>query len=343
MHRYVIRRLLLVIVTLFMVSIIVFLMIRLIPGDIVDGIISEMTMSGASGLPSIDREALERFFGVDVPRIHVQYGRWMGVLQRPDPVTGEDSYSGIFQGSLGTSMKQGAPVTEMILRRIAVTIELGLMAIVIACLIALPVGIYSAIRQDTVGDYVGRIVAIIGLSTPNFWLAMMVMLYPALYLGWSPPVELISFRQDPLGNLGQFIIPAVILGTSLSAMTMRMTRTMMLEVLRQDYIRTAWSKGLKERVVVTRHALKNALIPVVTIVGASLPIVIGGAVIMENIFALPGMGRLMINSLLQRDYTVVSGVNLVVATGVVVANLLVDISYAYLDPRDPLQVVERER
>ena len=146
-------------------------------------------------------------------------------------------------------------------------------------------------------------------------------------------MELIFFREDPLGNLGQFIIPAAILGTSMSAMTMRMTRTMMLEVLRQDYIRTAWSKGLKERVVVTRHALKNALIPVVTIVGASLPIMIGGAVIMENIFALPGMGRLMINSLLQRDYTVVSGVNLVIAAAVVVANLLVDISYAYLDPR----------
>ena len=320
------------VVTLFMVSILVFLSIRLIPGDIVDSLIAELQRSSGTYVGVLDREALERLWGIDVP-IHVQYGRWMGVLQRPDPVTGEDSYSGIFQGSLGTSMKQGAPVTEMILRRIAVTIELGLMAIVIACLIALPVGIYSAIRQDTVGDYVGRIIAIIGLSTPNFWLAMMVMLYPALYLGWSPPVELISFREDPLGNLGQFIIPAVILGTSLSAMTMRMTRTMMLEVLRQDYIRTAWSKGLKERVVVTRHALKNALIPVVTIVGASLPIVIGGAVIMENIFALPGMGRLMINSLLQRDYTVVSGVNLVVATGVVVANLLVDISYAYLDPR----------
>ena len=320
------------VVTLFMVSILVFLSIRLIPGDIVDSLIAELQRSSGTYVGVLDREALERLWGIDVP-IHVQYGRWMGVLQRPDPLTGEDSYSGIFQGSLGTSMKQGAPVTEMILRRIAVTIELGLMAIVIACLIALPVGIYSAIRQDTVGDYVGRIIAIIGLSTPNFWLAMMVMLYPALYLGWSPPVELISFRQDPLGNLGQFIIPAVILGTSLSAMTMRMTRTMMLEVLRQDYIRTAWSKGLKERVVVTRHALKNALIPVVTIVGASLPIVIGGAVIMENIFALPGMGRLMINSLLQRDYTVVSGVNLVIATGVVVANLLVDISYAYLDPR----------
>ena len=320
------------IVTLFMVSILVFLSIRLIPGDIVDSLVAELQRSSGTYMGVLDREALERLWGIDVP-IHVQYGRWMGVLPRPDPVTGEEGYSGIFQGSLGTSMKQGAPVTEMILRRTGVTFELGLMAIVIASLIALPVGVYSAIRQDTVGDYVGRIIAIIGLSTPNFWLAMMVMLYPALYFGWSPPVELISFRKDPLENLGQFIIPAVILGTSMSAMTMRMTRTMMLEVLRQDYIRTAWSKGLKERVVVTRHALKNALIPVVTIVGASLPIMIGGAVIMENIFALPGMGRLMINSLLQRDYTVVSGVNLVIATAVVVANLLVDISYAYLDPR----------
>ncbi len=332
MRQYLIRRLLLVVVTLFMVSTLVFLSIRLIPGDIVDSLIAELQRSSGTYLGTLDREALERLWGIDVP-IYVQYGRWMGVLPRPDPVTGEESFSGIFQGSLGASLKLGAPVTDMIRGRMAVTFELGLMAIAIACLIALPVGIYSAIRQDTVGDYVGRIIAIIGLSTPNFWLAMMVMLYPALYLGWSPPVALISFREDPMGNLMQFLIPAAILGTSLSAMIMRMTRTMMLEVLRQDYIRTAWSKGLKERVVVTRHALKNALIPVVTIVGATLPIMIGGAVIMENIFALPGMGRLMTNSLLQRDYTVVSGVNLVFATAVIVANLLVDISYAYLDPR----------
>ena len=217
MRQYLIRRLLLVVVTLFMVSILVFLSIRLIPGNIVDSLIAEIQRSSGTSVGVLDREALERLWGIDVP-VHVQYGRWMGVLPRPDPVTGENSYSGIFQGSLGTSLKLGAPVTEMILRRVAVTFELGLMAIVIACLIALPVGIYSAIRQDTVGDYVGRFIAIIGLSTPNFWLAMMVMLYPALYLGWSPPVVLIPFTQDPLGNLGQFIIPAAILGTSLSAM-----------------------------------------------------------------------------------------------------------------------------
>ena len=164
------------------------------------------------------------------------------------------------------------------------------MAILIGLLIALPVGIYSAIRQDTVADYLGRTSAIVGLSLPNFWLATMVMIFPPIWWGWSPPLRLIPFTEDPLGNLWQFLIPSLILGTAMAASTMRMTRTMMLEVLRQDYIRTAYSKGLKERIVVIRHALKNALIPVVTTVGASLPIMIGGAVIMENIFVLPGWG-----------------------------------------------------
>ena len=154
-------------------------------------------------------------------------------------------------------------VEEKILGRLPVTIELGVMAIVIGLLIALPVGIYSAIRQDTAVDYAGRSIAVLGLATPNFWLALMVMIYPATWWGWSPPMRLITFSEDPLGNLGMFLIPSLILGTASAAATMRMTRTMMLEVLRQDYIKTAWSKGLKERVVVVRHAVKNVLIPVV--------------------------------------------------------------------------------
>ena len=322
MHRYVIRRSLLGIVTLLMVSIIVFLMIRLIPGDIVDSMMADADRQGGRGAPAmtyaLTREVLEEALGLDVP-MHVQYGRWIGNIFR--------------HGSLGDSLRTGGSVTALILSRIGATFELGLMAMVIGLLIALPVGIYSAIRQDTVADYLGRTIAIIGLATPNFWLATMVIIFPALWWGWSPPLQLIPFREDPLGNLGQFFIPSLILGTAMAASTMRMTRTMMLEVLRQDYIRTAWSKGLKERVVVTRHALKNALIPVVTVVGASLPILVGGAVIMEQIFALPGMGRLMLESLHRRDYTLVSGVNLVVATAIVLANLVVDISYAYLDPR----------
>ena len=179
----------------------------------------------------------------------------------------------------------------------------------------------------------GRSVAIIGLATPNFWLGIMVMIYPAIWWGWTPPLELVPFTEDPLGNLWGFLIPSLILGTAAAAATMRMTRTMMLEVLRQDYIRTAWSKGLKERAVVVRHAVKNALIPVVSLIGLQPPILVGGAVIMENIFNLPGLGRLLLNALNNRDYPVVSGINLFFATGVVGINLLIDLLYAVVDPR----------
>ena len=316
MHRYIIRRLLLAIVTLFMISIIVFLMLRLIPGDVIDVIAIEMR--DRSGGQVLDREKLERALGLDVP-MHVQYGRWIGDIVR--------------HGSLGISLRTGEAVTTLILSRIGVTFELGLMAIVIGFLIALPVGIYSAIRQDTAADYLGRTIAIIGLSTPNFWLATMVLIFPAIWWHWSPPVGLISFREEPLGNLEQFIIPSLILGTAGSAMIMRMTRTMMLEVLRQDYIRTAWSKGLKERAVVLRHAVKNALIPVVSLIGLQLPLLVGGAVIMENIFNLPGIGRLLLNALNNRDYPMVSGINLFFATMVVGVNLMIDLIYPFLDPR----------
>ena len=224
-------------------------------------------------------------------------------------------------------------MTREIFSRVGVTFELGLLAIVTALLLGLPIGVYSAYRQDTLGDYIGRSIAIVLLAVPTFWLATMVILYPAIWWGWSPPVEIIPFAEDPLGNLAQFIIPGFITGTFLAGVTMRMTRTMMLEVLRQDYIRTAYAKGLAERLVVTRHALKNAFIPVITIVGMELPLLVGGAIITEQIFTLPGMGRLLLVSLENRDYTMVSGINLVIAAAVVGANLLVDISYAYLDPR----------
>ena len=227
----------------------------------------------------------------------------------------------------------GWAVEDRILGRLPVTVELGVLAIVIGLAIALPVGIYSAIRQDTPADYAGRSIAIIGMATPNFWLGIMVMLFPAIWWSWSPPMEMIPFAEDPLGNLGVFLIPSLILGTAMAAATMRMTRTMMLEVLRQDYIRTAWSKGLKERVVVVRHALKNAFIPVVTLVGMQLPLLVGGSVIMENIFNLPGLGRLILDSLTERDYPVVSGINLFFATVVLGFNLMIDLIYPYLDPR----------
>ncbi len=330
MRAYLIRRLLLIIPTLFILSIIVFLSVRFIPGDIVDAMAAQMERYQTA---TIDREAVERMLGLDVP-VYVQYGRWIGVLPTPDWVTGESHFNGLLQGNLGHSMIRGkVAVDELIIGRLPVTIELGVLAIVIGLVIALPVGIYSAIRQDTAADYAGRTVAIIGLATPNFWLGMMVMIFPAIWWGWSPPLKLIPFTEDPLGNLGMFLLPSLIVGTATAASTMRMTRTMMLEVLRQDYIRTAWSKGLKERVVVLRHALKNALIPVVTLIGMELPIVVGGAVIMENIFNLPGLGQLMVNALTDRDYPLISGINLFFATAVVGINLMIDLIYAFLDPR----------
>ena len=332
MSAYIIRRLLLIIPTLSILTIMVFLAVRFIPGDVIDVMVARMIEQGADG-GEIDREVLERRLGLDVP-VHVQYGRWIGVLPTRDFITGESRFKGLLQGALGQSL-WGAhfSVEEKIIGRLPVTIQLGVMAIVIGLVIALPVGIYSAIRQDTAADYAGRSVAIIGLATPNFWLGTMVMLYPGIWWGWSPPIEMIPFTEDPLGNIGMFLIPSLILGTASAAATMRMTRTMMLEVLRQDYIRTAWAKGLGERVVVLRHAVKNALIPVVTLVGLQLPILIGGSVIMENIFSLPGLGRLLLTALDTRDYPMVSGVNLVFATAVVLFNLLIDLLYSYLDPR----------
>ena len=314
MRAYTIRRLLLIIPTLFLLTILVFLSVRFIPGDIIDSMVDEMQWV----FGNFDREDLERMLGLDVP-VHVQYGRWMGGI--------------LLHGTLGDTLLGGWTVEEKILGRLPVTLELGVMSIVIGLVIALPVGIYSAIRHDTAADYVGRSIAIIGLATPNFWLGIMVMLYPSIWWNWSPPMKLIPFTEDPLGNLGMFLIPSLILGTAMSAATMRMTRTMMLEVLRQDYIRTAWSKGLDERFVVLRHALKNAFIPVVTLIGLQFPILVGGSVIIENIFNLPGLGGLFLDALRTRDYPVVSGVNLFFSAVVMLNILLIDLIYPYLDPR----------
>ena len=314
MLRYVVRRLLLTIPTLFLVATIVFLLLRLVPGDMVDTVMARLAVLGGT----VDRAALERAFGLDAP-LHVQYARWWADL--------------LLRGSLGISMNSGQPVVPLILGRLPVTIELGLLAIAVSVVIGLPVGIYSALRQDTVGDYAGRSLAILFVAAPSFWVATLVILYASLWWGWSPPLELVPLVRDPIGNLRMFILPAFILGMVMAGTTMRMTRTMMLEVLRQDFIRTAYAKGLRERLVVVGHALKNALIPVVTVVGADLTVLIGGAVIIESIFALPGTGRLMVDALKVRDYALVSGVNLVFAVAVVGANLLVDLSYAFLDPR----------
>ena len=314
MRAYILRRLILVVPTLFILSTIVFLTVRFIPGDAIDAMVSSSDYLALD----LDRETLMKQLGLDVP-MHVQYAKWMRGM--------------LLSGTFGDSLMGAWKVEERIVTRLPVTVQLGVMAIVIGMLISLPVGIYSAIRQDTVSDYIGRTLAIIGLAAPNFWLGTLVMIFPALWWGWSPPLEMIPFTEDPIGSLYGFLIPSLILGTGMAAGTMRLTRTMMLEVLRQDYIRTARSKGLRERVVILRHATKNALIPVITGIGLQLPLLVGGSVIIENIFNLPGLGQLALQALLDRDYPVVSGVNMFFGAAVIFINLMIDLFYPYLDPR----------
>jgi len=326
MRTYIIRRLLLMIPTVFVVSIIIFFLIRLIPGSIIDAMVGQLELYGGI-TTEVDRAAIEKALGLDVS-VLTQYGRWLGVVPGAD-----GSFSGIFQGNLGASLWRATTVLEEIAFRWPVTLELGLLGLIVAQLIALPIGIFSALRQDTWGDYIARSFAILCIAIPGFWLGTMVIVFPSLWWGYMPPITLIPFFEDPIGNLEMFIIPAVVLGMAMSGMTMRMTRTMMLEVLRQDYIRTAWAKGLRERVVIIRHALKNALIPVITVIGWQVPVMIGGTVIIEQIFTLPGMGRLLIDATLLRDYTIVSGVTLIFAAVMVLINLMVDLTYGFLDPR----------
>ncbi len=317
MSAYIIRRLILIIPTLVLSSLIVFIIIRAIPGSAVDIMISRMDLL-QGGVTDDQRAQIAKELGLDKP-VWEQYGEWMwGIITR---------------GDLGTRIWEGSPVTQEILRRLPITFELGVWALITGLLISFPIGIYSGIRQDSVGDYVGRSVAILAMAVPAFWIGTLVVVLPSIWLNWSPAIEIISFGEDPIGHLVQFIVPGAIIGMGMAGVNMRMTRTMMLEVLRQDYIRTAWAKGLRERVIVTRHALKNALIPVVTIIGFQVPILIGGAVIIEQIFVLPGLGRLVVGAAFERDYASLSGAVLFISAGVLIINLIVDLTYAWLDPR----------
>jgi peptide/nickel transport system permease protein len=330
MRTYIIRRLLLIPITVFIVAIIVFLLIRLIPGNIIDSEIAKLiNMVPPVPMENIEavRATLVEEYGLDVSIPH-QFGRWLGVVRQAD-----GRFSGLFQGDLGTSLITDKPVVEEIVIRWPVTFELGLLAIIVAQLIALPIGIFSALRQDTWGDYIARSFAIMCIAVPGFWLGTLVIVFPSIWWGYSPPIMLIRFTEDPLGNLRMFIVPAIILGMLMSGGTMRIIRTMMLEVLRQDYIRTAWGKGLRERVVVIRHALKNTLIPVVTMLGPQLLLLLGGAVIIEQIFCLPGIGRLSLDAIVNRDYPMVSGALLIMSFAMVLLNLMVDLTYGFLDPR----------
>ena len=328
MRTYIIRRLLLMIPTMFIVTFIIFFLIRLMPGDIIDAKVATLRERGAT-IEHLEayRSTLEKELGLDVSIPH-QYGRWLGIAPRAD-----GSFSGIFQGDFGTSMLKGTPVLGEIGTRWPVTLELSLIAIIVGQILGLSIGIFSALRQDTSGDYVARSFAIMCIAVPGFWVATMVIVFPSIWWGYSPPIIYIPFIEDPIGNLRMFIVPGLLMGMMGSGGTMRMTRTMMLEVLRQDYIRTAWGKGLRERVVILRHALRNALIPWAIGVGAILPRLIGGAVIIETIFCLPGMGRFMFDATVGRDYPVVSGLLLISGLLIMLSNLMADIAIGLLDPR----------
>jgi peptide/nickel transport system permease protein len=309
---FVLRRLLALIPTLLFASLIVFLSMRLIPGDVIDLMLAQNDIATDQ-----DRAQIEAALGLDQP-IYTQYFRWLG---------------GVVQGDLGRSLWQNTPVTEQLAETLPITFQLGLMSLIVALSVALPIGIYSAMRQDTAGDYITRSFSLLMLAIPSFWLGTLVMVFPSVWWRWSPPLEYTPMLEDPLANLAHMLVPAILLGLALSAVTMRMTRTMMLEVLRQDYIRTARAKGLSENVVILRHALRNGLIPVVTLIGLQAPLLIGGAVILEQIFVVPGMGLLLLEAVFRRDYPVVTGVFLIVGVAILLINFVVDLTYGWLDPK----------
>jgi len=312
MHKYVLRRVLLAVPVLVLSSLIVFGLMRVMPGDALTSLMAE---SGYVGDKEIAK--LRKDLGLDRP-YYQQYLVWVWQMVSLNP---------------GDSIFTNEPIPVALKKAIPVTVELAALAMILGLVIAIPIGVLSATRQDTASDYVGRVVAVSGLSLPDFWLGTLVITFAAIWFHWIPPIGYVSLWESPWRNLQQFLLPAAVLGFRLSAATMRMTRSTVLEVLREDYVRTAWAKGLEGRIVVYKHALKNALIPVVTIVGGQLGVLLAGTVVVETIFALPGMGRLTVEAILYRDYPVVQTNVMLVAGTLVTLNLLVDMTYAWLDPR----------
>ena len=311
MRWYLSRRIMLILPTILIVSTLVFSIVRFIPGNVVELMVSEQGFAD-------DVEEIYAMLGLDQPVLS-QYFKYIGNV--------------FLKGDFGVSLWSGEPVRNEILARLPVSIQLGALALFFTLLFGIPIGVISALKQDTILDYVLRTWAIAWLSIPNFWIAVMVLTFGALWFGWVPPRDYIPFISAPLQSFKQLITPALIMGLSMSAGIMRMTRTMMLEVMREDYIRTARAKGLSEFVVIVRHALKNALIPVLTIIGMQLTLLVGGTVIMEQIFVLPGMGKYMLDAITWRDYPVIQGINLLICLTIITLNLIVDVLYGVIDPR----------
>ena len=312
MGGYILRRIAFAIPTLFVVSIGIFLMVRLLPGDIID-ILFGGDLSASEEVKEQAREQLG--LNGSYPE---QYWRWI---------------SGVLQGDFGFSLRNTEPVSNIVLDALTVTLELVVLGLLIATLVGVPLGVLSAVKRDSGWDFVARIGGLVGLSIPSFWLATLLLLFTSRVFGWVPPLNYISPFDDPIGNLSQFILPAVSISVFTMAIVMRMVRATMLEVLGQDYVRTARAKGVARKRVISKHALRNALIPVVTIVGFEIGVLIGGAAIIETIFGLPGVGYVLLQAIFGRDYPVIQAMTLLIAFTFIFANLLVDILYGVLDPR----------
>jgi len=312
MARYMARRALMLPVLLFLVSVAVFAIVRLIPGDPAESILSESTM-----LRQQDLDQLRKELGLNDP-LPVAYGKWLGDVVR---------------GDMGTSLATDRPVTDMLRQAIPVSLELALFGLVISVVTGVSLGIVSAVWQDSPGDIIARLVAILWLSLPGFWLGTLLIVFGARWFEWVPPVRYQSLADNPSQNLELFLPAAIVLGLHSAAVTMRYTRSGLLEVLRQDYIRTARSKGLRDSAIYMRHALRNALLPVVTVAGLQFAVLLGGSVTLEAVFNLPGVGRLLIAAIRSRDYPVIQGAVLYIGAMVIFVNFLVDLSYVALNPR----------
>jgi len=319
MWQFIVRRSLISLVTLFIVSIMVFVSQRLLPGDPV------RVWAGEER----DPESIAYFrhkYGLDQPVV-VQYLRWIGLA---------------LQGDLGESIRTKLPVRDVVLSKLPITIELALLSLLIALLIAIPTGVISAVRKGSLWDYVGNATALFGLSVPNFWLGIMLIIWFSISLHILPASGYTSPFVDLWDNLRRMIMPAFVLGTGLTAVLMRQTRSSLLEVLSSDYIRTARGKGLSEWAVVVRHALRNGLIPVITVLGLQAGALMGGAVITEQVFVIPGFGKLIVDAVFNRDYAMVQGVVLITATGYILINWAVDIAYSFINPKIRLEGAEAE-
>jgi peptide/nickel transport system permease protein len=309
---YITQRVGIGLVTLFGMSVVIFLLLRLAPGNIVDILFS----TGGYVNPS-ERQAIERELGLDKP-LWAQYVEWLRQLAA---------------GNLGKSYRYDLPAWEIIKPLIPVTLELAALSLIVAVVLGVPTGVISAVRQDTSLDYVLRVVSLAGLSMPSFWLGMVIILGLVSWLGWIPPVTYVRPNENLALHAVQFMLPALAVGYRSSALIMRITRSSLLEVLREDYVRTAWAKGQSKRVVIWRHALKNAILPVVTVIGIEFAFLIGGLVVTETVFNLPGLARFLVQAILWRDYPIVQNLVMLIAIVVILSNLFVDMLYGVLDPR----------